>query len=244
MTSFGQEQDSSLKSRFDKVYSLPKYDFIVFRDQTRKLFTITNFDEKALQRSLSQAVNMSTVPPIGITFYKNGIVTSSTLCAYIIEGQRNTLIKKTEKFTTLGDYSRARTKLLEKENVYILEEETNGFYSYVYVILSGEDTEDGTRFYSKLSDMKKHFYKGKYANYFFDSFEPFDYYTDTETLTTLYKLKINYHDFEYRLKRERIFTREDSKNIFGREWLLQSGWKYNKEFILTWYEYETNTKEE
>ena len=254
ITSFGQEQDATnriadLKLRFEQdPYQLPPHDFVVLsstRGNTGE-YTLLQLDKEELRKSIESTRLMGSMPPVFVTFYNKGIKVREAAASFqffppVSKEQaklfpQKKLVKKTKTFLYSGDYERARKSVSAKGNTYILEEESNGCNLYFYVVIPDKKDPDSD-FYRKLLDMKKHFYKGEFFDYFFDSFESFDYYASASE--NLYRLKIYYYEYFKKTESEKVFTRKECENIFGCEWLLRSSKIFeNNEYILTWYEYK------
>ena len=241
MTSFGQRNK----------YQIPEYDFVVFCevgedffsfDRNRKLETYTVLElDKDLKHSIEMTRYSGNFPGMQAIFYNKGIKTYQKDIGGLMyqdtykEILRRTVVVNTDTFSNLEAYKTARKAVLAKGNTYILEGEFSCNF-YFYVVISDKGDKDN-KFFSKLSDMEKHFYKGEFVDYFFDSFEDFDYVANSSE--TLYKLKIYYSDFPDRMEWGKVFTRKDCKNVFGSEWLFRSKWLLrNDEYKLIWYEYE------
>ena len=124
------------------AYQLPSYDFVVFSDNRNNHFEnmqkyTFEFDEELLRHSIAVAKRMSSIPPIVVTFYKNGVQTENALCGFLLtplngkELQKNPLVKKTETFSSLDDYKNRHEELQQQGNSYILKKESNSNNEYV-----------------------------------------------------------------------------------------------------------------
>jgi len=123
---------------------LPPYDFVVLckninshlvKDKNdMQEYTIFVFDEEDLISSIAVTRLMGAIPPIVVTFYKDGIQTDRYLSAYFPKNDltkkeipKTPLVKKTETFSSLDDYENRREELQKQENTYIFEEKPEWF---------------------------------------------------------------------------------------------------------------------
>lgn len=179
---------------------------------------------------------MGRIPPVRVTLFNNGYASGFVQVGSAgFASNPRLLTKKSIKLNVLGDYEEKRAELLKSNNVYILDEETISYTHYFFVTLSDKDFPNEERFYSKLSDMTRKLYEGANADYYFQDFTRSEQRDANDD--GLLELKIYYLDFMTKLGRDQVFTQEDSKRIFGREFVLKRGIYYNKEYVITWYEF-------
>lgn len=135
MKSYGQETTE---------YQLPPYDFVVFcenihshlvKDKNNvQEYTMFEFDKEGLRQSIKFARYMSSIPPIVVTFYKDGVQIGEELMGFLMkmdlltgkEFPETPLVKKMETFPSLDDYKNRSVELKKQGNTYILEKESNG----------------------------------------------------------------------------------------------------------------------
>jgi hypothetical protein len=220
-------------------YQLPPNDFIVFNLESNpeKLYTgIISLAQ--LQKDAGFALCcMGRIPPIGVTYFNKGYTTgfvqvgSSRFAIDMKEVKRKSIT-----LHNLSDYEDKRAALLEKKNVYILEEATISYNKYFHVGFSNVDLPNQERFYMQLSNMKNRKFKGDTADFYFHSFETLPDFFDTNG-NNIYNVKLYYWDFPNDISTNDILSHERSKAIFGRDYLLKTEWSNNYKYVITWYEY-------
>ena len=127
-------------------FQLPPYDFVVLCKNTGGHFiedknnvqeyTMFEFDEEDLIFSISVTRLMGAIPPVAVTFYKDGIQTGRHFSAYFPKNHltkkeipKTLLVKKTEIFSSLDNYENRREELQKQENTYAFEEKSNTFFN-------------------------------------------------------------------------------------------------------------------
>jgi hypothetical protein len=220
-------------------YQMPITDFIVFNleNDYGKLYT-GKINSAQLERDAGFALCcMGRIPEVGVTYYYNGYqsgfvqVGGSSFATEIKEVKRKTIT-----FNNLSDYEDKRAALLEKKNVYILEEATISYNKYFNVCFSNLDLPKEERLYVQLSDMKFKKFKGVKADFYFHGFETLPDFFDANG-NNIFNVKLYYWDFPNDISTEDVLNHERSKAIFGRDYLLKTEWRNNYEYVITWYEY-------
>ncbi len=220
-------------------YQLPPIDFIVFnleKDYSKLYTGKINFNQ--LQKDAGFAICcMGRIPPIGVTYFSKGyqsgfVQVGSVAFAFDIKEVK----RKSVKLNNLSEYEEKRAALIDKKNIYILEEATISYNKYFHVCFSNIDFTDKERFYSQLTDMQNKKFKGAKADFYFHSFETLPDFFDANG-NNIYKLKLYYWDFPNDISTNDILSHEMSKAIFGRDYLLKTEWRKNIEYVITWFEY-------
>ncbi len=221
-------------------YAIPANDFIVFSVEGKKGLYTGKIDHSQLNESVQFSRFMGRTPPIFIITYNKGYVsgfTSATCSRFATDIKK---IKRfSRKFKNKTAYEHRRRKIATKKNIYILEEESIK-YNKVFSVIISDVNSLKDRLYPKLSDMQKKLYKGEYTDYYFQSFEQFkdkkSYYIDPNG-NLLFRLTFYYSDAFPDLASDKIFTKNDSQKILGKDYVLKTASFENKEYVLTWYKF-------
>jgi hypothetical protein len=220
-------------------YQLPQSDFIVFNleNDNEKLYT-GKINLAQLQHDAGFALCcMGRIPPVGVTYFNKGYSTGFVqVGSAAFASEIKEVKQKTIALHNLSEYEDKRAALLEKKNVYILDEATISYNKYFNIGFSNIDLPNEGRFYTQLSDMKFKKFKGVKADFYFHGFETLPDFFDANG-NNIYNLKLYYWDFPNDISTEDILNHETCKAIFGRDYLLKTEWRNNYEYVITWYEY-------